>query len=89
MLLRKSEPKLLTELERLKSQTVTWEMVENKKRWMLNFVESASMSGSAMEAPFMIRQSIITAVVDRIVLNVNEGWFKLEGVLGGEYRLPG
>jgi site-specific DNA recombinase len=89
MLLRKSEHILLTELERLKSQTVTWEMVENKKRRMLHFIESANMSGSNMDAPFLVRRSIITAVVDRIVLNVNEGWFKLEGVLGGEYRLPG
>ena len=89
MLLRKGKQKLLTELERLKSQTVTWEMVENKKRWMLQIVESASMSGSNMDAPLLIKQSIMNGVVDRIVLNDKEGWFMLEGVLGGEYRLPG
>jgi hypothetical protein len=34
-----------------------------------------------------VKRNIIKTIVERIILNVNEGWFELEGVIRGRYYL--
>ena len=34
-----------------------------------------------------MKQPIIKTVVDKILINVNENWFKIEGLFPGKFRL--
>ena len=50
---------------------------------------SAPRAKLIKDASFEDRQRIIKLVVDRVVLNVNEGWCRIEGAVGGLYPVPG
>ena len=88
-LLRDSRLHLQYELDNLQSQIMTLEKFENRKRLILKIAETAIKSNWVIDESFSVKQKIIKTVVDRIVLNVNEGWFLLEGIVNGLYRLPG
>lgn len=74
-----------SEIGRLEEQLMTPEQLEEKKQEILAICQSAQNSGLVLDAPFEIRQRIIQTIVDRIVLNANEGWFEMEGVISGQY----
>jgi hypothetical protein len=49
--------------------------------------QNATTNGLAENAPPEIKRNILKSIIDRIVLNVDEGWFELEGVIRGRYPL--
>ena len=75
------------EVERLKDMVLTQEEVEQEKHFVLNLVEHLGQTYDLAEVPFELRQRILKMIVDRIVLNTNEGWFKLVGAFSGIYSL--
>jgi site-specific DNA recombinase len=88
-LLRDNCLRLQSELDNLQSQIMTLEKFESKKRLILKLAETAINSSLGMDGTFSDRQKIIKTVVNRIILNVNEGWFQLEGIVNGKFHLPG
>ncbi len=88
-LLKESRDKLLTELEQLRSQVMTEEQLEEKKRVVRQMAASAPHAKLVKDAPFEDRQRIIKLVVDRIVLNVTEGWCRIEGAAGSLCSIRG
>ena len=49
--------------------------------------QHAASRGLAHNAPFEVKRNIIKAIVEKIVLNVDDNWFELEGVIRGRYPL--
>lgn len=86
-LLKESREKLEQELEDLRGRVLTRDQLEERKGLVLAMADHALESGLVMDAPFEIKQRIIKLVVDKIMLNVNEGWFRIEGVVRGKCRL--
>ena len=85
--LKESRQQVEEELLRLRRQVVTRDQFEERKGLIRMMTHSALESGLAMSAPFEVRQRIIKLVVDKIVLNVNDGWFQIEGIVRGKYQL--
>ncbi len=88
-LLKESRQKLLAEIEQLRSQVITEAQLEERKRMVREMAASAPRAKLIKDASFEDRQRIIKLVVDRVVLNVNEGWCRIEGAVGGLYPVPG
>ena len=68
---------------------MTREDFQGRKRLVLAIADQALKSGLISDAPFDVKQRVIKLVVDKIVLNVNEGWFRIDGVVRGKYELSG
>jgi hypothetical protein len=49
--------------------------------------ENARKNGLSLDAPFELKRRIIKTIVEKITLNVNKGWFELEGIVRGQYSL--
>jgi site-specific DNA recombinase len=79
---------LQCELDRIRSKLMTQERYEQGVAEILETVAIANQIPMGKEIPFEIRQKIVKTAVDRVLLNVNEGWFRLEGVIQGDFRLP-
>ncbi len=88
-LVKEGRSKLLTELEHLRSQVMTEAQLEERKRLVRAIAASAPHAKLIKDASFEDRQRIIKLVVDRVVLNVNEGWCRIEGAVRGIYPVPG
>jgi len=78
---------LIIELNAQRTQIMTRENYEEKKRIIMRIADNAVKSGVVQDAPFEVKQRVIKTIVDKIVLNKNEGWFRLEGVIRGNYLL--
>ncbi len=87
--LKESKVKNQTQLENLRSQLVPPEVYEEKKRYIHSICKAAKDSGLTEDAPYETKRRIIRLMIDKITLNVNEGWVKLEGSLSGLYYLWG
>lgn len=77
--------KLQTETDRLTEGLMTIDQFEERKQEILTLCQNAIRSGLVFDAPFNVRQRIIHTIVDKIILNTNEGWFEIEGVIRGQY----
>jgi hypothetical protein len=86
-LLKAELQKLAEELEAIRRQMLTEEQFEEKKSQSLEICQQAQDSGLTATAPFEFKRRLIKTLVDRIVLNTNEDWFRIEGVLTGTYPL--
>jgi site-specific DNA recombinase len=86
-LLKESKQRFSDEINRLRGNLMTMDQYEERKREILLICRSAIKSGLAMDAPFEVKQHVLKTIVDKITLNVNEGWFELEGVIRGQYLL--
>jgi site-specific DNA recombinase len=86
-ILKESRKRIAKELEETKDRVITKEELEERKNLILSVAQNARESGLAMDAPFEVKQRIIKLVVDKVVLNVNEDWFRIEGVIRGRYSL--
>jgi hypothetical protein len=78
---------LTVELNTQRTQIMTSEQYEEKKRMIMRIAENAVRSGVVQNAPFEVKQRVIKTIVDKIVLNTKERWFSLEGVIRGNYFL--
>ena len=86
-LLKENQQRLSKELLQLNESVISPERFEERKQQILSVCRHAAEIGLAQDATFELKRSIITTIVDKIVLNVNEGWFELEGVIRGRYPL--
>jgi hypothetical protein len=86
-LVKENQQKLVAELEQLHGNLISPDNYEQKKQEILMVCNTAADNGLAEDAPFEVKQRIIKTVVENIILNVNEGWFELQGVIHGRYPL--
>ena len=86
-ILKDGRQRLSDEIARQRNSLMTIDEYELRRREIQMICRSAINNGLALNAPFEIRQRVIKSVVDRITLNVNEGWFEMEGVIRGQYLL--
>jgi site-specific DNA recombinase len=75
------------ELQHLYSQVITPEQLEERKREILSFAEQVRTRNVPVDPPFDVKQRMIKAVVDKIVLHVSEGWFTVEGAIPGSFTI--
>ena len=86
-LIRGQSQRLAQELEKLQPQVMTATEFEERKRYILEFSKRIQREGVVVDAPYEIKKQILKMLVDRIVLNVREGWFRIEGVFPGIYAI--
>lgn len=87
--LRTSRQEIEREVRELRERVITKEQLEERKSLIAAMTQSTLASRIAMDAPFDVKRSVIKLVVDKIILNVNEGWFRIEGIVRGEREIPG
>lgn len=86
-LLKAEVAKLHEELAKLRSQVLTPEELAQRKTAVLSLAEQIQATGIPIDPPFEVKQRIIKMIVDEIVLNVEEGWFTLDGRVRGMYPI--
>jgi site-specific DNA recombinase len=86
-LVKEKEKKLSEELKKITKSLISPEHFEARKKAILLICNNAKENGLADNAPFEIKKNIIKTVIEKITLNVNEGWFELEGVIQGKYPI--
>ena len=75
------------ELAKLQPQIMTKKQYEDKKQNIYKLCQMAKDTGIALDAPFEVKQQIIKTIVDKIILNVNENWYELQGVINGRFPI--
>lgn len=82
-----NQQKMLDEIKRLQGMILTEEQYLIRKQEILLVCKNAQKNGLTYDAPFDLKRRIIKTIVEKITLNVNEGWFELEGIVRGQYSL--
>lgn len=80
-LLKDEAAKLNENLNLLRLQVLTPEQLEERKKTVLSISEQIKSQNIPVDPPFELKQRIIKLVVDKIVLNVSEGWLQLDGAI--------
>ena len=86
-LVKENRQRLQAELQQLNGNLISPEKLEERKQEILIVCSHATSNGLVQNAPFEVKRNIIKTIIERIILNVNEGWFELEGVIHGRYYL--
>jgi len=87
-LLKESRRNLEADLEELRDRVLSREELEERKSLILSLAQQMAATGLSLDAPFEVRQQVLKLLVDQIVLDAKEGWFRIEGVIRGKYPLP-
>jgi site-specific DNA recombinase len=85
MMLKEERATLTTELASLRPQVTTRAQFEERKALIIEFAERVRRLNVRLDVPFENKQRIIKMVVNRIVLNVREQCFRVEGVVKGAF----
>jgi hypothetical protein len=85
--LKESRERLVDERHALQDQLLSAEELEEKKSLVLAVAEHAQQAGLTLDAPFEFRQRMLKLLVDKITLDVNGGWFRIEGEIPGRHPL--
>lgn len=75
--------KLNTEVSALEARVLTREKLELNKQRVLLQAAGLRERGLTPNPSFEVKQTILKTVVEKIRLNVDEGWFEIEGILPG------
>jgi site-specific DNA recombinase len=86
-MIKDNQQKLAAELRQLNDSLISPDRFEQQKQEILLICQQATANGLAHNAPFEVRRNIIKTIVEKIILNVDENWFELEGVIHGRYSL--
>ena len=86
-LLKEKEATLEEELRGLSLRIISLEEVEADKALILDFAKQAREMGVVENASFDFKRQMLKRIVDKIVLNVREGWFRMEGRISGVWSL--
>ena len=78
--LKKVRAALEKELDELKTVELTEAEFEERKRLILATAEHARKSGVALDEPFDVKKRIVKLLVDKVELNVAEGWVRIDGI---------
>lgn len=73
------------ELRKLRERQVSKEEIEADKEMILAIAHQMKTSGVALDAPFELKKRIIQMVVDRVIINVVEQSFELQGQIRGTF----
>ncbi len=87
MELKQAKEKLILELAKVSQQTLSEAQYLEKRQSIIATCQRAQQSGVDLNAPFEVRQRTVKTVVDRVVLNVNQGLFRIEGVVNGTFPI--
>jgi site-specific DNA recombinase len=83
--LKNERQNMSEEIFRLQAQVMTPEQYAGHKKIILDICERAQANGLTANAPFEIKRRIIKTLVDKIIVNTQENWFKIEGVITGQF----
>lgn len=86
-MIKDSRQRLIAEVHEMSGSLISPERFDQQKQQILAICRHAASNGLAHDAPFEVKHRIIKTIVERIVLNVDENWFELEGVVSGRYPL--
>ncbi len=86
-LLKEQRQRLEKELKAITRMILTRVQFEEQKQRILAISANVRETGLILEAPFAVKKQILKMVVDQIVLDTHEGWFRIEGALPGFYRI--
>lgn len=75
------------EEEGLSSRLISKDVIEADKAMILQFASQAQELGVVRDAPFDFKQHILKLLVDKVTLNVVEGWFQMEGYISGVWAI--
>ncbi|MBI1802225.1 MAG: recombinase family protein, partial [Chloroflexi bacterium] len=78
---------LAEERQKLAARVVSLEKLERTKRCILQVAAAAQAGGWEADPPHAVKKTIIKIVVDKIRVNVREGWFDLNGAARGRYPI--
>lgn len=88
-LVKQAKTKLEKELSDLYGQQVKQEDREAMRMLIKSVSAKAVAEGLHLDMPFEFKKQMLKLLVDRIVLNTTEKWFRIEGVLSGTYSTDG
>ncbi|MEM7127028.1 MAG: recombinase family protein [Chloroflexota bacterium] len=78
---------LKQERNSLSERVLSPEQVEADKTKILEFAAYVQDAGISEDASFEFKQRILKLLVDRIILNVKEGWFRINGNISGVWQI--
>ena len=84
-LLKAEAVRLAGERDRLVGQRVSVGQFEAQKQTILDFSAKLQSVDVSVEPPFEVKQRILKMTVHQIIFNQREKWFRLEGMIRGEY----
>lgn len=58
-----------------------------QKQAILQLAGKLQALNAHLDPPFHVKQHVLKMAVNRILLNAREGWFRLDGVVRGEYAI--
>ncbi len=85
--LKDEHARIAEELIRLRYQVMTPEQLEQRKQTVLAMSEQMHAQNIPLDPPFELKQRIIRLVVDEIILNMTDGWLKLNGAIRGTFPI--
>lgn len=88
-LVKEAKAKTGQALAALYAQQVKQDDIETLRTLVISASEKAKAGGLLLDMPFEAKQQMLKLLVDRILLNTNERWFQIEGVLSGTFSLDG
>lgn len=86
-LLKEKVATLQQERDDLRKRVVSPEQVEADKRRILEFAAYVKEAGMTVDASFEFKQRMLKILVDRIILNAPERWFRLTGHISGMWHM--
>lgn len=88
-LLKEKQATLQAELKSIEARTIDQQQIEEDKATILALSEHFRETGIAIDPPFEVKRRIVKLLIDQIILDANEGWFRIEGRIPGTWPLDG
>ncbi|MEM7130242.1 MAG: recombinase family protein [Chloroflexota bacterium] len=86
-LLKERESTLQNELDVLSDRQVTTEQIEADKALILEIAEALRAAGTAIDAPYELKNRIIRMVVEKVMIDAANQTFELYGFVKGTHAL--
>jgi hypothetical protein len=77
---------LLDERERIAEEMSVIELFERKKELIYQHLEMLKEHGFALDLPFEDKRKIVAMLIDKIVIDSQNNWYRLEGVIEGTFQ---
>lgn len=78
---------LETEKNKLATQLISEQEFEERKKMVCDLSKTVRSQLGFADVPFEIKRRVVRLLVKQIVLNVNEGWFKIDGIIRGTFSI--
>lgn len=77
---------LQDEWEKISEEMYMVELFERKKELIYQHLKMLQERGVALDLPFADKRKILSMLVDKIVIDSKNGWYRLEGGIEGTYQ---